>query len=187
MTHDTDRAEQRSQRTQARRDGVGSDHADRRQPRHLHQDRLRQPRGRRVQEHVVDVPRLQRVHARQGPARRRTSSRAASAASAATTTRPARSTRRTWRTASRCRRSPSGSSTSAKPPSTCSTTRSSRTTWSSSTSARRWSRRPTRALLAKAEQHAGAERRDPRLPDHRGHHARRSTRSPASSIARRCR
>ena len=31
-----------------RRHGVGSDHADRRQPRHLHEDRLRQPRGRRA-------------------------------------------------------------------------------------------------------------------------------------------
>ena len=129
---------------QPRRHGLGSDHPDRRQPRHLHEDRLRQPRGRRVQEHVVDLPRLQRVHEGQGPARRRTSSRAASAASAATTTPSARSTRRTWRTASRRRRSPSGSSTSARPPSTCSTTRSSRTTWCSSTSASRWSRRRTR-------------------------------------------
>ena len=32
-----------------RRHVVGSDHPDRRQPRHLHEDRLRQPRGRRVQ------------------------------------------------------------------------------------------------------------------------------------------
>ena len=34
---------------QDRRHVVGSDHADRRQPRHLHEDRLRQPRGRVVQ------------------------------------------------------------------------------------------------------------------------------------------
>ena len=37
---------------------------------HLHQDRLRQPRGRRVPQHVVDLPRLQHLHEGQGPARR---------------------------------------------------------------------------------------------------------------------
>ncbi len=57
------------ERTPPRRDVVGSGHAHHRQPRHLHEDRLRQSRGRRVQEHVVDVPRLQRLHARQGSAR----------------------------------------------------------------------------------------------------------------------
>ncbi len=49
---------------------MGSDHAHRRQPRHLHQDRLRAPRGRQLQGDVVAVPRLQRVHEGQGPARR---------------------------------------------------------------------------------------------------------------------
>ena len=57
-------------RRQARRDDLGSDHPDRRQPRHLHEDRLRQPRGRRVPQHLVDLPRLQRLHEGQGPARR---------------------------------------------------------------------------------------------------------------------
>ena len=69
----------RVERTARRREGtlrpdrrhvVGSDHAHRRQPRHPHQDRLRQARGRRVLEHVVDLSRLQRVHEGQGPARR---------------------------------------------------------------------------------------------------------------------
>ena len=136
---------------QARRHVLGPDHPDRRQPRHLHEDRLRQPRGRRVQEHVVAVPRLQRVHEGQGPARRalhhephlrhlRRQPRGLLGA-----------TRRTWPTASRRRRWPSGSSTSARRPSTSSTTSSSRTTWCSWTSASRWSRRPTRACSAKAE------------------------------------
>ena len=53
-----------------RRDGVGPDHPHRRQPRHLHEDRLRQPEGRRVPQHVVDLPRLQHLHEGQGPARR---------------------------------------------------------------------------------------------------------------------
>ena len=42
-------------------------------------------------------------------------------------------------------------------------------------------------VLEQAEPHRGAARRRPRLPHHRRHHARRSTRSPASSTARRCR
>ena len=42
-------------------------------------------------------------------------------------------------------------------------------------------------VLEQAEPHRGAARRRPRLQDHRRHHARRSTRSPASSTARRCR
>ena len=43
---------------QSRRDELGSDHADRRQPGHLHQDRLRQPPSRRVLQHVVNLSRL---------------------------------------------------------------------------------------------------------------------------------
>ena len=52
------------------RDGLGPDHPDRRQPRHLHQDRLRPGQGRGVPQHVVDLPRLQHLHEGQGPARR---------------------------------------------------------------------------------------------------------------------
>ena len=52
------------------RDVLGPDHPDRRQPGHLHQDRLRQPAGRRVPQHLVDLPRLQHLHEGQGPARR---------------------------------------------------------------------------------------------------------------------
>ncbi len=55
---------------QAGRDVLGPDHPDRRQPGHLHQDRLRQPAGRRVLQHLVDLPRLQHLHEGQGPARR---------------------------------------------------------------------------------------------------------------------
>ncbi len=55
---------------QAGRDVVGPDHPHRRQPGHLHQDRLRQPPGRRVPQHLVDLPRLQHLHEGQGPARR---------------------------------------------------------------------------------------------------------------------
>ena len=136
---------------QARRHGLGSDHPDRRQPRHLHEDRLRQPRGRRVQEHVVAVPRLQRVHEGQGPARRPLHHQPHLRHLRRQPRHLLGATRRTWPTASRRRRSPSGSSTSARRPSTCSTTPSSRTTWCSSTSASRWSRRRTRACSAKAE------------------------------------
>ena len=124
---------------------LGPDHPHRRQPRHPHQDRLRQPAGRRVPQHVVDLPRLQRLHAGQGPARRplhhqphlrhlRRQPRHLRRV------RPEHGVRRATRPGS-----PSGSSTSARRPSTCSTTTSSRTTWSGSTSASRWSRRPTRA------------------------------------------
>ena len=52
------------------RDVLGPDHPHRRQPGHLHQDRLRQPPGRRVLQHLVDLPRLQHLHEGQGPARR---------------------------------------------------------------------------------------------------------------------
>ena len=40
------------------------------QPRDLHQDRLQAEEGRRVLEHLVDLPRLQHLHEGQGPARR---------------------------------------------------------------------------------------------------------------------
>ncbi len=49
---------------------MGSDHAHRRQPRHLHEDRLQAEDRRRVLQHVVDLPRLQHLHEGQGPARR---------------------------------------------------------------------------------------------------------------------
>ena len=52
------------------RDGLGPDHPHRREPRDLHEDRLRQRQGRRVPQHVVDLPRLQHLHEGQGPARR---------------------------------------------------------------------------------------------------------------------
>ena len=136
-------------RQRPRRDGVGPDHPDRRQPRHLHQDRLRQRQGRRVPQHVVDLPRLQHLHEGQGPARRPLHHQP-----------HLRDLRRQPRHLLLLRaehgvrrapaaRSASGSSTSARPPSTCSTTTSSRRTWSGSTSARRWSRRPTRACSSR--------------------------------------
>ena len=53
-----------------RRDGVGSDHPHRRQPRHLHQDRLREPEVVGVPQHLLDLPRLLDLHEGQGPARR---------------------------------------------------------------------------------------------------------------------
>ena len=46
------------------------DHQDRGQPRHLHQDRFQAEEGRRVPQHVVDLPRLQHLHEGQGPAGR---------------------------------------------------------------------------------------------------------------------
>ena len=46
------------------------DHAHRGQPRHLHQDRLREQAGGRVLQHLVDLPRVQHLHEGQGPARR---------------------------------------------------------------------------------------------------------------------
>ena len=63
-------AEHRHRQDRPHRDVLGSDHPDRRQPRHLHEDRLRAEAGRRVPQHVVDLPRLQRLHEGQGPARR---------------------------------------------------------------------------------------------------------------------
>ncbi len=53
-----------------RGDGLGSDHQDRRQPGHLHQDRLQAEEGRRVPQHLLDLPRLQHLHEGQGPAGR---------------------------------------------------------------------------------------------------------------------
>ncbi len=54
----------------ARRDGVGPDHPDRRQPRHLHEDRLQTAGRGRVPQHQFDLPRLLDLHEGQGPARR---------------------------------------------------------------------------------------------------------------------
>ncbi len=67
--HDHERVDQQG-RQRPRRDGLGPDHPHRRQPRHLHQDRLRDRPGRRVPQHVVDLPRLQHLHEGQGPPRR---------------------------------------------------------------------------------------------------------------------
>ena len=53
-----------------RRDELGSDYPDCRQSRHLHEDRLRQPDRHRLPRDVIDFPRLQHLHERQGPARR---------------------------------------------------------------------------------------------------------------------
>ena len=104
-----------------------------------------------VQEHVVAVPRLQRVHEGQGPARRALHHEPHLRHLRRQPRRLLAATRRTWPTASRRRRWASGSSTSARRPSTSSTTSSSRTTWCSWTSASRWSRRRTRACWTKAE------------------------------------
>ena len=54
-----------------RGDELGPDHPHHREPRRLHEDRLREPGRDRMPQHVVAVPRLLGVHERQGPARRR--------------------------------------------------------------------------------------------------------------------
>ena len=138
---------------------MGPDHPDRRQPRHLHQDRLQAEDGRGVPQHLVDLPRLQHLHEGQGPARRalhhqpdlrhlRRQPRHLLGLRAEHGVRRAR--RRT---------SASGSSTSARPPSTCSTTTSSRRTWSGSTTASGWSRETNPGVLELANRteapHAG--------------------------------
>ena len=51
-------------------DVVGSDHPDRRQPRHPHRDRLLQPGGPQVLQHVDDLPRLRHLHEGDRSARR---------------------------------------------------------------------------------------------------------------------
>ena len=169
----------RARGRQARRHVVGSDHPDRRQPRHLHQDRLRQPRGRLVQEHVVAVPRLQRVHEGQGPARRalhhqphlrhlRRQPRGLLVLRAEDGLR--RQDRRRWA---------SGSSTSARRPSTSSTTSSSRTTWCSWTSASRWSSDTNPRVLEQGREDRGAARGRPRLPHDRATSCAPTTRSRA--------
>ena len=124
----------------------------RRQPGHPHQDRLRQPPGRRVPQHLVDLPRLQRLHEGQGPARRPLHHQPHLRHLRRQPRHLRRATPRTWPSASARPPWPSGSSTSARPPSTCSTTTSTRTTSSAWTSASRWSRRPTPACWHKAEQ-----------------------------------
>ena len=130
-----------------------------------------QPTGRRVPQHLVDLPRLQHLHEGQGPARRPLHHQPHLRHLRRQPRHLLRATRRTWPSASSRRTSASGSSTSARPPSTCSTTTSSRRTWSASTSASRWSGRPTPACWRQGREHRGAARRRPRLPHHRRHHA----------------
>src|SRR4029077_18762418 len=57
-------------RDRTHRDDLGPHHQDRRQPRHLHQDRLQGQEGGGVPQHLVDLPRLQHLHEGQGPPRR---------------------------------------------------------------------------------------------------------------------
>ena len=170
-----------------RRDVLGPDHPDRRQPGHLHQDRLRQPAGRRVPQHLVDLPRLQHLHEGQGPARRPLHHQPDLRHLRRQPRHLRRATPRTWPSASARRPWPSGSSTSARRPSTCSTTTSSRTTWSASTSASRWSRRPTPASGTRPSSTESPARRRSTATGPSPTSCGRSTRSPASSTAKPCR
>ena len=52
------------------RDGLGSHHPHRRQPRDLHEDRLQAEGRRGVPQHQLDLPRLLDLHEGQGPSRR---------------------------------------------------------------------------------------------------------------------
>ena len=151
-------------------DELGSDHPDRGQPRHLHQDRLREQAGGRVPQHLFHLSRLQHLHEGQGSARRalhhqphlrhlrRQPRHLRHLRAEHGIRRPA------------ARRWPSGSSISAKPPSTCSTTTSSRTIWSAWTSASRWSRKPIPASGRRRKRRAAPHARAARLPHHRRHH-----------------
>ena len=78
------------QAQESRRNVLGPDHADRRQSGHLSPRSTSTIAGGRVLQHVVDLPRLQHLHARARTRATRTSSPAAFAASAATITPPAR-------------------------------------------------------------------------------------------------
>ena len=127
---------------QAGRNELGSDHADRGQPGNLYQDRLREPPGGRMPQHVVDLSRLQHFHEGQGSARRPLHHQPHLRHLRRQPRHLRHATRRTWPSASGRRPLPNGSSTWVKRPNTCSTTTSSRTTWSASTSASRWSARP---------------------------------------------
>ena len=49
---------------------MGPDHPHRREPRDLYEDRLRPGQGRRVSQHVLDLPRLQHLHEGQRSTRR---------------------------------------------------------------------------------------------------------------------
>ena len=70
VTQERGAGQRPKERRRAHGDGVGPDHPDRRQPRHLHEDRLQAEDGGRVLQHLVDLPRLQHLHEGQGPARR---------------------------------------------------------------------------------------------------------------------
>ena len=139
MTRPCRRPQGDGRRQRPRRDGLGPDHPDRGQPRHLHQDRLQAEARRRVPQHLVDLPRLQHLHEGQGPARRALHHQPDLRHLRRQPRDLLGATRRTWPTGSRRRTSASGSSTSARPPSTCSTTTSSRRTWSGWTTASGWS------------------------------------------------
>ena len=129
--------------------------------------------GRRVPQHLVDLPRLQHLHEGQGPARRPLHHQPHLRHLRRQPRHLRHATPRTWPSASGRPPWPNGSSTSAKRPSTCSTTTSSRTTWSASISASRWSRRPIPSVWDKAQQTAGAARRPMHgYKHHRRHHAR---------------
>ena len=103
------------------------------------------------QQHLVDLPRLQRLHARQGPARRPLHHQP----HLRHLRRQPRHLRR-LRAEHGLRRQPAlarrvDHQPAARRPSTCSTTTSSRTTWWAWTSASRWCGRPTRACWRAAE------------------------------------
>ena len=60
----------RDAQTPTGRDVLGPGHPDRGQPGNLHQDRFRRPPRGRMPQHLVDLPRLQRLHEGEGPAGR---------------------------------------------------------------------------------------------------------------------
>ena len=171
MTSTTPSPTQNVDARRPRRDVVGPDHPHRRQPRHLHQDRLQAEGGRRVPQHVVDLPRLLDLHEGQGPARRalhhqphlrhlRRQPRDLLLLRAEHgLRREAAAPRRVDRQPRRGRR------VHVRPQHLPGEPGRGRLLREDGRA------RPTRACWSKAEQHRGAARRRPRLPDHRRHHA----------------
>ena len=124
-----------------------------------------------MQEHLVDLPRLQRVHAGKDPRDAHfITSRICGICGDNHATCSVYAQNMAFGDQDR-RRWPSGSSTSARRPSTCSTTTSSRTTWSFVDFCEQMVKETNPGVLAQGGDDRGAARRHPRLPDDRRHHA----------------
>ena len=152
-----------------------------------HQDRFREPRGRRVLQHLVDLPRLQHLHEGQGPARRPLHHQPHLRHLRRQPRHLRRATRRTWPSASSRRRIAEWIVNLGEAAEYMFDHNIFQDNLVGVDFCEQMVKETNPGVWDKAQNTAAPHADDARLPHHRRHHDARSIRSPASSIAKPCR